>query len=414
MKTGKERMQAAYSEGSQDDIPNRIFYTDRALSAGHFWKEIQGDIPWWMLFTYGTRNDPDFTKRLKVEENIAKALDLDCLWIQGLCGSREWRTNQVVISSHRGDYSINTIPTKWGDPPTWRKNVLLEKIPPEDYHRPSMDVAKPILDMAKLIQTKEDIEYYVNVIKAEELIEEGRLDWLEAVLNRFGDDYWIQSRVIPPLTASDSLLGSSNLLPMIIKKPAFVHQLLEEFCRKSEEEIKAFGKIVAGREGLSVYAWEWYCGTVLSPRQWKTFGKPYYQKLIHTANKYGMKMGLRMSGVGMDWEEGLKEGLKMKPDHLHLEEDGMKGVRTDLAWQAALLKKEGYQKDIALMGNINTTNIIARGSSSELEKEAKRQMDIGREYGKFIMSPGVLIAPETTFERLQEYIRFVRKYGRKK
>jgi uroporphyrinogen-III decarboxylase len=92
----------------------------------------------------------------------------------------------------------------------------------------------------------------------------------------------------------------------------------------------------------------------------------------------------------------------------------MKGVRTDLAWQAALLKKEGYQKDIALMGNINTTNLIARSSSSELEEEVKRQMDIGREYGKFIMSTGVLIAPETTFERLQEYIRFVRKYGRKK
>jgi hypothetical protein len=68
---------------------------------------------------------------------------------------------------------------------------LLEKIPPEDYHRPSMDVAKPILDMAELVQTEEDVEYYVNVIKAEELIEDGRLDWLEAVLNRFGNEYWI-------------------------------------------------------------------------------------------------------------------------------------------------------------------------------------------------------------------------------
>jgi uroporphyrinogen-III decarboxylase len=413
MKTGKERMLAAYEEGSQDDIPNRIFYTDAALSMGHFWGEIQGDTPWWMLYTFGTRNDPDFSKRLKVEENIAKALDLDCLWILGLCGSSEWRKNQAIISSHRGDYAVNVMPTKWGEPSTWRRSVLLEKVPQHSYHRPSMDSTKPLIDMTDLIQTKEDIEYYVNVTKAEELIEEGRLDWLEAAIEKFGDEYFIQTRVGPPLTATAGLLGSSNFLPMIIKKPKFVKQILEEQCCKCEEQIKAYGKILAGREGVSVYAWEWYCGTILSPKQWVTFGKPYYQRLINAAHQGGMKMGLRMGTVGMDWEEGLKEGLKMKPDHVHLEEDGMKGVRTDLAWQADLLKREGYQKDIALMGNINATNLIMSGSSEELEKEVKRQIDIGREYGKFIMSPGVLIAPETTFERLQEYVRLIRKYGKK-
>lgn len=408
MKTGKERMLAAYEDGSQDDIPNRIFLTDSATMRGHFWREIQGDTPWWMKNTFGTRNDPDFSKRLKIEENIAKAFDLDCLWIQGVIGSREWRRNQAVISTARDDYSVNVMPTKWVEPREYRRNVLLEKIPPEGYKRPSMSLTRPVLDMADLIKTKEDIAYYVNVIKAEELIETGQVDWLETCLNKFGDEYWIQTRVGSPLSMIDRLVGTANLLIWIIKKPKFVHQLLDEACHKSEEEIKAYSKVLADREGLSVYAWEWYAGSILSPEQWETFGKPYYQRLIKTAHQGGMKMGARICNAGMAWEEGIKKALTMSPDHLHLEAD-IKANRMDLAWQADLLKREGYQKNITLMGNID---LIAYGSSDELEKEVKRQIEIGREYGKFIMSPGVGINPLTTFEWAQEYVHLVRKYGR--
>jgi hypothetical protein len=188
MTTGKERMMEAFEDGSPDDVPNGTFYTTLAPLRGHFWAELQGDMLWWMYNTLGTRNDPYFTKRLKVEENLLKVFDQDWVWTRGLCPCREWRMNQAIISTHRGDFSVNVLPTRWGEPRTWRRNVLLEKIPPEGYHRPSMDVAKPILDMAELVQTKEDVEYYVDVVKAEELIEDGRLDWLEAVLNRFGNE----------------------------------------------------------------------------------------------------------------------------------------------------------------------------------------------------------------------------------
>ncbi|UCH01517.1 MAG: hypothetical protein JSV20_06550, partial [Candidatus Bathyarchaeota archaeon] len=192
MSSSKERMLAAFNNGSPDDIPHGIFDTTLVPMRGHFWTELQGDTPWWMYNTFGTRNDPDFSKRLKVEENLLKAFDHDWVWTHGLCPSREWRRNQAVISTARGDYSVNVLPTKWGDPREYRSNVLLEKCPPEGYHRPSRDKTRPIIDMAELIQTKLDVKYYVNTIKAEELIANGRLDWLEAVLKRFGDQYFIQ------------------------------------------------------------------------------------------------------------------------------------------------------------------------------------------------------------------------------
>jgi uroporphyrinogen-III decarboxylase len=201
---------------------------------------------------------------------------------------------------------------------------------------------------------------------------------------------------------------------MIVKDPKLLHHLLDAAARKSVEEIKAYAKILAGREGLGIHCWEWYTGEILSPDQWETFSKPYLQRMVKAAQQRGIKFTLSLTGAGMAWEDGIKRMLTMKPDSFHLEEDGRKGVRTDLAWQAELLKREGYQKDIVLQGNINTTSLLAFGPLDEVEAEIKRQIDIGCNYGKFIMMLGVTWPHETTIERIREYCRLVRKYGRRK
>jgi uroporphyrinogen-III decarboxylase len=200
---------------------------------------------------------------------------------------------------------------------------------------------------------------------------------------------------------------------MIVKKPKLLHQLLDAAARKSIEEIKAYSKVLAGREGLGVHCWEWYTGEVLSPDQWETLSKPYLQKMIKVAQQNGIKFTLSLTGAGMTWEEGIRRMLTMKPDSFHLEEEGMKGVRTDLAWQTEFLKREGYKKDIVLQGNVNTTSLLEFGSSVEVEEEVKRQIEIGREYGKFIMMLGVTWPNGITIERVKEYCRLVRKYGRR-
>jgi uroporphyrinogen-III decarboxylase len=101
-------------------------------------------------------------------------------------------------------------------------------------------------------------------------------------------------------------------------------------------------------------------------------------------------------------------------DAIALEED-LKGMYTELSWQSQLLKDKGLQDKIAILGNVPTVAVIKDGSSAELEREIKRQVDIGRDYGKFIMSPGgAPITPDTTYERVVEYCKLARKYGRRK
>jgi len=406
-------MITAIKDGCPDDVPNGIYWTTLSLSHGHFWNEIQGDTPWWINYTLGTRNDPDFSKRLKVEEKLHNAIDIDWIWTRGLCPKREWRKNQAIISTAKGDWSVNVAPSPWGEGNLYRARVKLEKPPQDGYHFPSMDTTRNIINMAELIQTKEDVEYYVDVKKAEELIDEGQLDWFEALVKRFRDEYFFLLYVATPFTQLDHLIGSQNVLTMLIKNPKLIHQLLDAYANKNIEKMRACAKIYGDREGIGSHNWEWYTDLILSPKQWEIFGKPYIGKVVKAAKQLGIQYMQTVSGAGMQWEEGLKHMLSLKPDMFHLEEE-MKGVKTDIAWQADFLKNEGHQNDVALTGNINTLSLIHEAPLDEVAKEVKRQITIGREYGKFFMMTGAVIAEETSLERVQTYCRLVRKYGRMK
>ena len=152
--------------------------------------------------------------------------------------------------------------------------------------------------MAEFIQTKEDVEYYVNVTKAEELIELGRLDWFEALVKRFADEYFILLYVSTPFTQLDHLIGTQNILRMIIKKPKLIHQLLDKLAHKNIEVMKACAKIFGRREGIGSHNWEWYTDLILSPKQWETFSKPYVGKVVKAANTgtfKGLNFDLKLS-----------------------------------------------------------------------------------------------------------------------
>ena len=46
---------------------------------------------------------------------------------------------------------------------------------------------------------------------------------------------------------------------------------------------------------------------------------------------------------------------------------------------------------------------------TRLKKEIKRQIDIGHECGKFVMSLGSPVTPETPLSRVQEYVKITRR-----
>jgi len=77
----------------------------------------------------------------------------------------------------------------------------------------------------------------------------------------------------------------------------------------------------------------------------------------------------------------------------------------------AQLKKE-FGKEISLMGNLHTTDIMLRGSPKNVEQAAKQAIDDAAEGGGFILSTGDQCGRDTPDENIFTMIKIVRQYGR--
>lgn len=395
MMTGKERVLAAFMEGSIEDIPSVLNYANLALWRGpHFWEDFAEGKPWWIKDAW------DIAKLLEVEVTMQRKLDMDWVWGASLCPSREWRKNHIVVPTARAVYMRDITPN------AEIRQYIIEEPPPEGIH-----ATYPNLDLSGIIKNKEDVEKYVYVRKADTLIEEGRTDWVEAVVKKFGDEKFILSEIESPLEAACDFMGPMPSIKLFVKNPTLLKQLVDRTADAIIEEIKAYAKI--GSDG--VWAWEWYTGEVISPAQFEAIGKPAIHRCIRAAQQLGLKYIFYPTGVGKDWQAGFETILDIKPDGIHLEES-KKGFDTDLSWQANVLKARGLQDEITLFGNVDAVNTVQEGTSEELEREVKRQVDVGwKEYGgRFVMDVGSPITPETSLERLIEYMNLVRKQGRKR
>jgi len=395
MMTGKEKILAAFGEGSPEDIPSVLNYANLALWRGpHFWNDFADGKPWWIKDAW------DIAKLLEVEETMQRKLDIDWVWGATLCPSREWRKNHIVVPTARAVYMRDITPGA----EVWQ--YIIEEPPPEGIHS-----AYPNVDLSAIIKTKEDVEKYVYVEKAETLIEEGKTDWVEALVKKFGNEKFILSEIESPLEAACDFMGPMPSIRLFIKNPTLLKKLVDRTADAVIEQIKAYAKM--GADGM--WAWEWYTGEIISPAQFESIGKPAIQRCIRAAQQLGLKYIFYPTGVGKDWQAGFESILDMKPDGIHLEES-KKGFDTDLSWQVNVLKTRGLEDEITLFGNVDAVNIVQEGTSEDLKSEIRRQIDIGRdEYrGRFVMDVGSPITPETSFERLTEYINLVRKHGTKR
>jgi uroporphyrinogen-III decarboxylase len=59
-----------------------------------------------------------------------------------------------------------------------------------------------------------------------------------------------------------------------------------------------------------------------------------------------------------------------------------------------------------LFGNLDPYQDLELSSDAELIMAMKQQIEIGKRYGRFVVSTGSPITPGTSLERVQNYIRW--------
>jgi len=367
---GKDRMLAAMTKGISVDFPVVIPYIGIFLR--DHWDEIT-DQPWWL-----NSHNLDLPSRLKVDEDLYVKLGID--WVQtGMCPSKERREEHRVKTQGSRAFLVNTI--------TGSK---------EEIERPPKGGTHSLIEIT-IVESISDVDEYMKVVDEEDIIRSGRLDYAKKVVERFGSEKFICAGVGTPFWSAYGYFGFKELMIGLFRRPKVVEYLLEKLLARKIEELRAYAKI--GVDGV----WVEEClasANEISLEQFKRFVVSHNRELISEIRRLGMKSIYYPCG---DIRDRLELMIDLGPDCISLEES-KKGFEIDLEWVDKVVDGR-----TCIFGNLDAVNLLPNGTAEELRREIKRQIEVGRRHGRFVMSLGSPVTPETTLSRVKEYVDITRR-----
>lgn len=180
--------------------------------------------------------------------------------------------------------------------------------------------------------------------------------------------------------------------------------IMEELTEMEENySIRQMELILAARPDFVLFAGS---GTITlqSPSLFRRFGLPSLKKMTKMAKEAGIPTMLHSCG---------KERILVE---ICVEETGLDCINPlevppmgdcDLAEI-----KAKFGKDISLMGNLNTVEVMLRGTVDDVEREARKAIDDAGAGGGFILSTGDQCGRDTPDENIFKLVETARTYGK--
>jgi len=210
-------------------------------------------------------------------------------------------------------------------------------------------------------------------------VRSGRLDYARMVVERFGSEKFIYANVGSPYwRAITGYMGFRGMIRGIFRRPRLVEAVWIEDCLSSASEI--------------------------STEHFRRFALPYVKDVVSEVRKTGMKSIYYFCG---DVHDRLEYLLEVGADAISLEES-KKNFQIDIEWV-----NEVVSGRCCIFGNIDSLRVLQDGTLEELEREVKRQIEVGREHGKFVVSLGSPVTPKTPLRRVREYVEIARRYSQR-
>jgi uroporphyrinogen decarboxylase len=144
--------------------------------------------------------------------------------------------------------------------------------------------------------------------------------------------------------------------------------------------------------------------TLSSPELVRKFALPTIKKICRMAKEAGVLTMLHSCGKSMAFLEMLANETDLNCIN-PLEEPPMGDV------QLAEVKRL-YGKKMSLMGNLQTTTVMLKGSPADVEKAAKKAIDAAGEDGGFLLSTGDQCGRDTPEENLFKLVETAKTYGK--
>ncbi len=375
--TGREKIEAAFSPEGSAAIPAVIPY--EGIYIRDHWHELT-DAPWWHL------HSPHLDEQMSWRRDVIQKTGQDWFMLPKWY-SRQQRNCLSIEVMPEGIFRVNA---KTG------KGILLEEPRLGGWSTSGqVESYRP----AHLPQHIEEIEAAIPSppsFEPEAMLRDGQAELAQALLGEFGRELYPIQAVDSPFWRCYRLWGFEGMMVMAGTDPELVKYACERYLAL---EIRAAQEAaLLGARGI----WVEECLTdMISPAAFRELALPHTRKLVEAIRSLGMKSIYYYCGDPNDrWEELLSTGA----DALALEE-GKKRFRIDIEEVVARVRGR-----CTILGNLDAIGVLQDGSEEDLESEISRQLTAGRRNGgRFIMSLGSPVTPETPVGRVRLYCDLVRE-----
>ena len=370
----KERLHATLEGKPVDRLPVTVLY-NMLYHNDHF-NELTGQPPWqWAQWLY---SEPE--EHLRLFSAIHEKAPFEILQPH-MAPPREERQNSRFIE-------------KYGQ--HFRYNVKFDMYTP--LNTLSGHANDYIANEEQYIVDIKDINDYIEITPAEELIAQGLNDYAEAIVKAYGKDHFILTGgVIGTIYSCGAYVGQTNTFILMRENPSLIDYLCVKITEKNIEQIRR----IAAVGGDAIYIDDATAtNDMISVHDYETFSLPYMKTMVNEIHRLGHKAILLYYGGIAD---RLEQIASIGADGLSME-TSMKNYVNDVE---AIVKKIGDR--VTVFGNIDPYGVLEKGSDEELETEMRRQAQAGRQGRGFVMCTGSPITVNTPLSRVQLFLELGKK-----
>ena len=220
------------------------------------------------------------------------------------------------------------------------------------------------------------------------------LEAMKRVTEAVGGDVPVTGAITGPFTNATFLVGTDQLMRMIIRDPEAVHRL----CELSLQTALAYAEAILG-VGCTPSLTDPMCScSVIGPKQFREFGYPYLKRLVDYVHGKGRPVTLHICGnTRVIWDLMADTGA----DCLSLDSDA------DLS---AAVQEIGQRTRI--MGNIHPAETMLLGSPAQVRRATRECVARAHTNPKgYIVASGCSLPTDTPFENIDAMLDAVREIG---
>ncbi len=249
--------------------------------------------------------------------------------------------------------------------------------------------------------TEHQVDEQVPVDSPEDLLQSGRYQVAQRMIEKCGDQSFTHSVLSTPYPTVQYVTGFYNMMVLMKESPALIQCVLERKLQVALAQLEVWAEL--GVHG--VWLQEVFSGAdTISPDAYDEFVYPTTRQTVRRCQDLGMKAIYYPCG---DILPRLARVVEMAPDALAFEES----KKTFVLDVADVRSQVG--DELCLFGNLDAYGDLEIASDEVLRDEVGRQIREGSVEGKrFVMSIGSPITPDTPPERVGAFICMSRELGR--